>query len=133
MKKLFMMTALAFASVGVLLAPAFATDTSNSFGQSSATAGIGLAGTGQDKGQSGLMTIIKTAINWVLGLLSLITLVVLLYGGFNMVTAAGDDKKYQSGFTILKQAGVGLAFIAVAWFVVSFIFGVLGSFTSSAG
>ena len=41
------------------------------------------------------MDVIRTFLNWVLGILSLVALVVLLYGGFNMVTAAGDDAKYK--------------------------------------
>ncbi len=39
-----------------------------------------------------------------------------------MVTAAGDDGKYKKGFTILKQAAIGLAVIGLARFIVSFIF-----------
>jgi TRAP-type C4-dicarboxylate transport system permease small subunit len=68
---------------------------------------LGSNGTGTAK----LITSIKTAINWVLSILGLIALIILLYGGFNMVTAAGDDKKYETGFKILKQAGIGLIFI----------------------
>ena len=53
---------------------------------------------------------IKNAINWILGILGLITFILLLWGGFQMVTAAGDDKKFGAGQTILKQAGIGLLF-----------------------
>lgn len=65
----------------------------------------GVKGTGQDGGE-GLMTVVRNAINWVLGLLGLITFVLLLWGGFNMVTAAGDDKKFGEGLKILKNAGI---------------------------
>jgi hypothetical protein len=61
----------------------------------------------------------------------LITLLVLLYGGFQMVTAAGDSKKYESGFEILKQAGIGLAFIFLSWFFISFVFFLLGNVGTS--
>ena len=44
-----------------------------------------------------------------------------------MVTAAGDDGKYKAGFKILKQAAIGLAFIALAWFMVSIIFWLIGT------
>ena len=47
-----------------------------------------------------------------------------------MVTAAGDDKKFSAGQTILKQAGIGLAFIAVSWLIVSMIFWVISGVTS---
>lgn len=50
------------------------------------------------------MKTIKNAINRTLGILGLIVFVLLLWGGFQMVTANGDDKKFSSGLTILKQA-----------------------------
>lgn len=96
------------------------------FGQVDQTAGLGVAGAGTDQGDS-LIQIIKNAINWLLGLMGLIALVVLLWGGFQMVTAAGDDAKYQNGFKILKQAGVGLVFIGISYFFVSIIFWLIGS------
>ena len=37
-------------------------------------------------------------------MLALIALVILIRGGFQMVTAAGDDAKYKKGFKILQQA-----------------------------
>jgi hypothetical protein len=68
---------------------------------------LGSNGTGTAK----LIDSIKTAINWVLSILGIIALVILLYGGFQMVTAAGAEDKYKKGFTILRQAGIGLIFI----------------------
>ncbi|MBU0627054.1 hypothetical protein KKG31_03555 [Patescibacteria group bacterium] len=72
------------------------------------------------------MDVIRTFLNWVLGILSLIALIVLLYGGFNMVTAAGDDAKYKKGFKILQQAAVGLAIVGLSWIIVSAIFWIIG-------
>jgi preprotein translocase subunit Sss1 len=46
-----------------------------------------------------------------------------------MVTAAGNEEKYGTGFKILKQAGIGLVFIGLAWFVVSIIFFLLNLVT----
>ncbi len=80
-----------------------------------------------------LITTIKSFVNWVLTILALIALIVLLWGGFQMLTAAGDDGKYKKGFTILKQAAIGLAFIALAWLMVSLIFWLLGLITGSGG
>jgi len=74
-----------------------------------------------------LINVIKNFINWALGMLALIALVVLLWGGFQMVTAAGDETKYKKGFKILQQAAVGLVFIGVSWLVVSVIFWLLAT------
>lgn len=68
------------------------------------------------------VNIVKWAVNWVLGILSLIALIIVMYGGFLMVTSAGNDETYKKWFTILKYAAIGLILIGVAWFVVSIVF-----------
>ncbi|MBQ9553708.1 hypothetical protein IJU97_01770 [bacterium] len=50
-----------------------------------------------------------------------------------MVTAAGDDGKYKKGFTILKQAGIGLTIIILSWIIVSAIFWVVGNAGATTG
>jgi Na+-driven multidrug efflux pump len=72
-----------------------------------------------------LIHTIKTAINWVLGILSMIALVLCLWGGFQMMTSGGDQKKYESGLNVLKWAAIGLAIIAASWLIVSLIFFVI--------
>ncbi|MDR0281884.1 MAG: hypothetical protein LBI53_00745 [Candidatus Peribacteria bacterium] len=64
----------------------------------------------------------KKTVNWLLGMLATIALVICLYGGFLMVTAAGNDSNYKKGITILKQAAIGLAIIGLAWLIVSVVF-----------
>ena len=85
---------------------------------------IGVSGAGTDQGDS-LISVIKSFINWMLGMLALVALVVLIWGGFQMVTAAGDETKYKKGFKILQQAAIGLVFIWVSWLIVSVIFWLL--------
>ena len=86
----------------------------------------GIAGTDKPVDQKNqLETVIKNAINWVLWILSLIVFILLLWWGFQMVTANWDDKKFSAGMTILKQAAIWLGFIAVSWLLVSMIFRVL--------
>ena len=50
-----------------------------------------------------------------------------------MVTAAGDDKKFGEGLKILKNAGIGLLFIAVSWLLVSMLFWVIGVVSGAGG
>lgn len=80
-----------------------------------------------------LISVIRSAINWVLGMLSLISLALVLYAGFLMVTSQGDSKKYEQGFGIMKWAGIGLAVIAGAWLIVSLIFWIITGSISGWG
>ena len=92
---------------------------------------IGLAVSGRTGAQGwNLIIVIKKFINRILGLLALITLVIVLLGWFQMVTAAGDETKFKKGFKILKQAGIGLAVIGLSWFIVSIIFRVIWGSTA---
>lgn len=83
-----------------------------------------VAGSNEMQGDS-LINTIKTAINRVLWMLSLVALALCLWGGFQMMTSGGDQKKYESGLNILKWAAIGLAVIALSWLIVSFIFYVI--------
>ena len=80
-----------------------------------------------------LIKTIQTAINWVLGLLSLVALVLCLWGGFQMMTSGGDQKKYESGLNVLKWAAIGLAIIAASWLIVSLIFYVINGSIGGSG
>ncbi len=126
MKKLSLKLAslLVFGILSVWSLLTFAQNTPSGFGDPTATTNVGVAGTGTAQNDS-LINIIKTFINWMLWMLALIALVILLFWGFQMVTAAGDDAKYKKGFKILQQAAIGLVFIGVSWFVVSIIFWLL--------
>ncbi len=90
-----------------------------------ATADINISGVGADQGDT-IIAIVKRFINYALGLLALIALIMLLWGGYKMVASGGKEDAYKEGLGILKNAAIGLAFIAVSWFLVTFIFYVIG-------
>ncbi|MCS6983012.1 MAG: pilin [Candidatus Absconditabacterales bacterium] len=84
--------------------------------------GVSVAGgTDTDKGD-GVIQVVKNFINYVLGFLGLVALIFLLWGGFQIVTAGDDGDAYQKGLGTLKNAAIGIAFIGIAWFLVTFIF-----------
>jgi len=85
-----------------------------------------------DEGLQGdkLLTTIKNFINWMLGLMATIAFALCMYGGFLMVTAAGDDGKQKKGMTILKQAAIGLIIIGLSWLIISFVFWLIGTMIS---
>lgn len=68
------------------------------------------------------LDVVKGAVNRVLGILALIALIVLLYGGFLMVTAAGDDDQYGKWWKILRAAAIWLTIIGLAWLIITFFF-----------
>jgi len=89
---------------------------------------IGVAWADQGgQGNEGFISFVQSAVNWILALLGLITIIILIYGGFLMVTAAGDENKYKKGFTIVKQAVIGLILIGVSALIVNLIFAFVNS------
>ena len=80
---------------------------------------------------SGLLDSVKKFINWMLGLLATIALVICLYAGFKMVTSAGDEGKYKEGIEMMKKAGIWLVVIWLARMIVSVVMWLIGNLTSS--
>lgn len=72
--------------------------------------------------EDSLLHTIQTAINWVLWILATITLCLVLYAWFLMLTSGGDSKKYDSWLSIIKNAAIWLAIIAISRLIVSAIF-----------
>jgi len=126
--KLFAIGALAFFGMSALALPSVSAVSVNTdaFGDVTAAWDVWVAWAGTEQ-WDGLITIIKNLINWILGMLGLISLVILLWGGFQMVTARWNEEIYKKWCKILQQAAVGLAFIAISRFVVSAIFRLLWS------
>jgi len=76
-------------------------------------------------GTSKLLDVVQTTVNRVLWMLSLIALILCLWGWFQMLTAGSDDWKVKSGTKILKNAALWLAIIWLSWLFVSFIFRII--------
>ncbi len=69
-----------------------------------------------------LLDSITWAVNRVLWISGLITVIVLIYGGVQMVTSWWSDEQYNKWFAIIKAAAIWLLIIWFAWFVVSMWF-----------
>ena len=76
----------------------------------------------EEKQNDALLHTIQTAINRILWLLALISLILSLYAWFKMLTSGWDSKKYGEGFGILKSAALWLAIIWTSRLIVSLIF-----------
>jgi len=68
-------------------------------------------------------------IRWSLGLLSLVAITVVLYGGFTWMTAAGNEEKISKAKKILTYSVIGLVIILSAFVLVSTVFDVANDAT----
>ena len=75
--------------------------------------------------------LIKRLINYALGLVSLIALIILLIAGVQMATAAGDDKKFWAGKASLLKVARAIWWIAVSWLIINFIFWIIEVITKN--
>lgn len=78
-------------------------------------------------------TIVVNLINWTLGILALIAVVLFLVGGFKVLTSAGNEEKAEGGKKVIISAIIGLLIVMAAWgislYAVSILAGVTGTST----
>lgn len=71
---------------------------------------------------------VQTLVGRFMTFLAIIALLYLLWGGFNILTAGGDEEKVKKGKTVIIQACIGLVVIYLANSFVQFILGeILGA------
>ncbi len=68
-------------------------------------------------------TNVVSIINYILGFLGLITVAFIIYAGFLMVTAGGEDEALGKGKKIITWAGVGIIVILLSYGIVNVIIG----------
>ncbi len=73
---------------------------------------------------SDLRDTIRRILNVILGFLGIITVVMVIYGGFVWLTAAGNDDNVAKGRHTLLWAALGAILIGIAWTVSSYILSV---------
>ena len=78
-------------------------------------------------GQGSLRQLILTFLNFFLGFLGLISVIMIIYGGILYVTAAGEQEKVDKGKKIIMYAIVGIVIILLAFALVNTILGGLGA------
>lgn len=89
-------------------------------------------GANLDIGSKNPEEIVVSVINWILGILALIAVVLVIYGGFLWMTASGNPDKVDKAKKILISAVIGLVIILAAWGISVYAINILGSATGSA-
>jgi hypothetical protein len=70
-------------------------------------------------------------INVALGFLGIIAVVIVLYGGFMWMTAAGNEERITKAKQILTAGIIGLIIIIMAWAIASYVVGTLMQVTNT--
>ncbi len=83
--------------------------------------------------QTDLITIIGRIINIALGFLGVIFLGLMLYAGYEWMTAGGDSEQVGRAQRTIRNAIIGLLIIASAWAITAFIINALTGATTGGG
>lgn len=90
------------------------------FAQQGNDFGVGAVGQYIQLGGGNLIAIIGSIINIFLGFLGIITLVMMVYGGYLIMTSGGEEDKVRRGRDTLINAVIGLAIILASFAIVNF-------------
>ena len=71
--------------------------------------------------RDGLMVMMTTIVQWVLGILGFVAVVIIIYGGVRYMTSAGDSSKVKDAKNTILYGIIGLVIALLAFAIVSFI------------
>jgi len=68
-------------------------------------------------------TVIRV-VQWALGLLALVAVIMIILGGFQWMTAGGNEERVEKAKKLISAAVIGLIIVLLAWAIVIFVVGV---------
>jgi len=84
-------------------------------------------------GTADLMSTVIKIVQWALGFLGLIAVIMIMYGGFVWMTAAGNTDKVDKAKKIIIRAVIGLVIVLLAWAITLFIMRTMSDVTDGGG
>ncbi len=86
---------------------------------------LSLSGTGDCSSSAGASTdvnsIITQAVNIFSGIVGIVAVIMIVYGGFRYITSGGDSAKVTAAKNTIVYAIIGLIVVALAQFIVRFV------------
>ena len=76
----------------------------------------------EDAGETTVAEIISIVIEAFLGLLGIIFIILIILGGYNWMTASGDEQKVEKAKDTIKRAIIGLVIVISAYAITYFVF-----------
>lgn len=86
---------------------------------------------GLNLGSNDPEVIVLNIIAWFLGILVLIAVVLIIYGGWLYMSSAGDEEKVERAKQVLKNAIIGLLIILSAWGLTLWLIGIFSDATGT--
>ncbi|MFA6511765.1 MAG: pilin [Patescibacteria group bacterium] len=87
-------------------------------------------GTSIGLGTADLKDTVVNIIQWILGILALLAVVFIIWGGFKWLTSSGDETRIDSAKKTISAAVIGLIIILLAWAIVIFVAGTTANVTT---
>lgn len=81
-------------------------------------------------GNNDPVTVVASIINWFLGILGLLALCLIIYGGFIWMFSRGNEEEIKKARDILKSAAIGLTIILASYGIASYVFNNLVNITT---
>ena len=97
----------------------FAADSSNK-PNDWATWGLKQAG-GDDASKDTFSSSLQVALNWVFGIIGIVAVIMIILGGFTMMTSSGDPGKVKKGKDTILYGVIGLVVALLAFAIVNFV------------
>jgi hypothetical protein len=72
-------------------------------------------------GTADLKATVINIIQWVLGILALVAVVMVIWGGITWMTAGGNEERIDKAKKIISAAVIGLVIVLLAWAIVIFV------------
>lgn len=72
-------------------------------------------------GTADLKETVINVIQWVLGILALVAVIMIIIAGFQWMTAAGNEEKVEKAKKVISAAVIGLIIVLLAWAIVIFV------------
>lgn len=84
-------------------------------------------------GTSDLREVAINVIKWLLGILGLVAVSFLIYGGFLWLTAAGNEERIEKAKRVIVNAVIGLVIVLLSWAIVLYVARFVTGATSGDG
>ena len=68
-----------------------------------------------------LTEIVQSILNWIFGIIGIVAVVMIIIGGFNFMTSAGDPGKVKKGKDTILYGIIGLVIALLAFAIVNFV------------